>query len=242
METTPSPTPTSTPSKASAEPSPPLASSPDASTTSPSTAPPPPPTSRSTSPTNPVPLETTFHAYVDATNGDTTLAPVNATLLHSHFIAQGTVVNIHGKGHDINLTVTMPHGRIEDLLQLAMKSQPPIMRGNVVLNARLHIPPGNVRVIQKILLAGTVHIQEVEFTNPKLQDRIDSLSMRAQGHPSDSKAAGSDLKPEVASQMTVDFSSATRYCSSPPSTTKSPAARPSFTALIRSTTAAPTSS
>jgi hypothetical protein len=155
---------------------------------------------------HPVPLETTFHAYVDGTNGDTTLAPVNATLLHSHFTAQGTVANIHGKGHDIALTVNMPSGRIEDLLQLAMKSSPPIMRGNVTLNAKLHIPPGNVRVVQKIQLAGTVHIQSVEFTNAQLQDRIDSLSMRAQGKAGDSKAAGSDLKPEVASQMTVDFS------------------------------------
>jgi hypothetical protein len=155
---------------------------------------------------HPVPLETTFHAYVDGTNGDTTLDPVQATLIHSHFTTQGTVVNIHGKGHDINLTVNMPRGRIEDLLQLAMKSSPPIMRGAVTLNAKLHIPPGDVRVVQKIQLAGTVHIRSVEFTNAQLQDRIDSLSMRAQGHPGDSKAAGSDLKPEVASQMTVDFS------------------------------------
>jgi len=155
---------------------------------------------------HPMPLETKFHAYVDATNGDTTLAPVQATLGHSHFTAQGTVVNIHGKGHDINLTVTMPGGRIEDLLQLGMKTQPPIMHGIVTLNAKLRIPPGDVRVVQKLQLAGKVHIQSVEFTNAKLQDRIDSLSMRAQGHPGDSKAAGSDLKPEVASQMTVDFS------------------------------------
>jgi hypothetical protein len=156
--------------------------------------------------THPVPLETTFHAYVDATNGDTTLAPVQATLLHSHFTAQGTVANIHGKGHDINLTVNMPRGRIEDLLELGMKSPTPIMHGVVTLNAKLHIPPGDVRVAQKLQLAGNVHIQSVEFNNAKLQDRIDSLSMRAQGKAGDSKAAGSDLKPEVASQMTVDFS------------------------------------
>jgi hypothetical protein len=155
---------------------------------------------------HPVPLETTFHAYVDATSGDTTLAPVQATLLHSHFTAQGTVVGIHGKGHDIDLTVSMPSGRIEDLLELGMKSPTPIMRGVVTLNAKLHIPPGDIRVAQKIQLAGTVHVQNVEFTNAKLQDRIDSLSMRAQGKAADSKAAGSDLKPEVASQMTVDFS------------------------------------
>jgi hypothetical protein len=155
---------------------------------------------------HPVPLETTFHAYVDATSGDTTLAPVTATLLHSHFTAQGTVIGIHGKGHDIDLTVNMPSGRIEDLLELGMKSPTPIMHGAVTLNAKLHIPPGDVRVSQKIQLAGTVHIQSVEFTNAKLQDRIDSLSMRAQGKPADSKAAGSDGKPEVASQMTVNFS------------------------------------
>jgi hypothetical protein len=155
---------------------------------------------------HPVPLETTFHAYVDATSGDTTLAPVHATLLHSHFTAQGTIVDIHGKGHDIDLTVNMPSGRIEDLLELGMKSPQPIMHGVVTLNARLHIPPGDARVSQKIELAGNVHIQGVEFNNAKLQDRIDSLSMRAQGKAGDSKAAGSDGKPEVASQMTVNFS------------------------------------
>lgn len=154
----------------------------------------------------PVPLETTFHAYVDATNGDTTLAPVQATLLHSQFTAQGSIVNIHGRGHDINLIINMPHGRIEDLLQLGMKAAQPVMRGAVTLNAKLHIPPGDVRVAQKLELAGTVHIQGVEFSNAKLQDRIDSLSMRAQGRPGDSKAAGSDRKAEVASRMTVTFS------------------------------------
>ncbi|MGA7158997.1 MAG: hypothetical protein WBY53_19280 [Acidobacteriaceae bacterium] len=155
---------------------------------------------------HPLPLETTFHAYVDGTNGDTTLDPVQATLLHSHFTCKGTVVNIHGKGHDINLIVNMPDGRIEDLLALGMKAEPPIMLGAVTLDAKLHIPPGDVRVEQKIQLAGTVHIQGVEFTNAKLQDRIDSLSMRAQGKAKDAHSAGSDLRPEVASRMTVDFS------------------------------------
>ena len=183
----------------------------------------------------PVPLETTFHAYVDATNGDTTLAPVQATLLHSHFTAQGTVASIHGKGHDIDLTVNMPDGRIEDLLELGMKSPRPIMRGAVTLNAKLHIPPGDVRVTQKLQLAGTVRIQGVEFTNAKLQDRIDSLSMRAQGKPGDAKAAGSDRKPEVSSEMNVDFSLGNAMLLFSPSTTRFPAAPPSSTEPTPST-------
>ena len=44
----------------------------------------------------PVPLNTTFHAIVDGTNGDTYLQPVDAWLLHSHIIAQGRVVRVPG--------------------------------------------------------------------------------------------------------------------------------------------------
>jgi hypothetical protein len=155
---------------------------------------------------HPVPLETKFHAFVDGTTGDTTLDPVEATLLHSPFTTQGIVMNIHGQGHDIALTVDMPRGRIEDLLQLGMKAKPPIMRGAVTLHSKLHIPPGDVRVAQKVQLSGNLRIQGVEFSNAKLQDRIDGLSMRAQGKPEDVKAVDSDRKPEVASQMAVDFS------------------------------------
>ena len=155
---------------------------------------------------HPMPLETKFHAFVDATTGDTTLAPVEATLLHSQFTAQGTVMNIHGKGHDIALTVNMPHGHIEDILQLVMKTEPPVMRGAMALQAKLHLPPGDVRVVQKLQLSGNLHVQNVEFTSAKLQDRIDGLSMRAQGKPEDVKAASSDGKPEVASDMAVTFS------------------------------------
>jgi hypothetical protein len=154
---------------------------------------------------HPLPLETRFHAFVDGTNGDTTLDPVQATLEHSHFTARGVVMNIHGQGHDIAVNVVMPDGRIEDLLQLTMKNEPPAMRGAVTLNAKLHIPPGDVRVARKMELAGSFHINNVEFASAKLQDRIDGLSMRAQGKPKDAKSAEDDRKPEVTSQMAVNF-------------------------------------
>ena len=155
---------------------------------------------------HPVPLETSFHAYVDGTTGDTTLAPVQATLLHSEFTATGTVVRVKGQGHDIALKIDMPHGHIEDLLQLGMKTEPPVMRGVVTMKATLHIPPGKQRVAQKLELAGQLHIANVELSNPKWQDRVDGLSMRAQGMPRDAKSAGSDGKAQVAAQMAIDFS------------------------------------
>jgi hypothetical protein len=157
-----------------------------------------------------VPLQTTFHAFVDGMNGDTTLAPVQARLLHTDITAQGTIAktagnNGKGGGHDIALTVDLPNGRIEDLLQLGMKTMPPVMRGAVTLRAKLHIPPGDVRVAQKLELAGNLRIAGVVFGNPKLQDRVDGLSMRAQGRPEESRTASSDRSAEVRSEMSATF-------------------------------------
>jgi hypothetical protein len=154
---------------------------------------------------HPMPLQTKFHAFVDATNGDTTLDSVSAVLGGSSFTCKGVVANLKGKGHDIAMAVDMPSGRIQDLLQLGMKSQPPVMSGTVGMKAKLHIPPGNVRVAAKIELAGNIAIKGVHFSNAKVQDQIDGLSMRAQGKPKEVKTASSDRRAEVASRMGVQF-------------------------------------
>lgn len=154
---------------------------------------------------HPVPLHTQFHAIVDGTTGDTTLDPVQAWLLHSHFTARGTVAKIGHDGHDISLDVDMPDARIEDMLQLAVKSEPPLMRGALTMRTKLHIPPGPTRVAEKLQLAGKFDIRSVSFSNPSVQDKVDAMSMRAQGHPKDAGTAGSDHTAEVASEMKADF-------------------------------------
>jgi hypothetical protein len=154
---------------------------------------------------HPLPLETQFHAVVDGTTGDTALDPVNARLLHTSFSCTGLVARVPGKGHDIVLEVKMPSGRIEDMLTLALKSGRPVMTATVATHARLHIPPGPERVAQKIQLSGELVEHGINFTNPKTQDEIDALSMRAQGHPKNAREAGSDHKPEVVSTLTANF-------------------------------------
>ncbi|MGC9199530.1 MAG: hypothetical protein ACP5E5_11440 [Acidobacteriaceae bacterium] len=157
---------------------------------------------------HPLPLFTTFHATVDGAGGDTTLTSVHALLSHSRFTTQGTILNIHGQGHDIHLTAHMSNGRIQDLLMLGMKSPQPVMLGTVAFDLRIHIPPGKQRVIEKIQIAGTVNIQGVQFTNVKLQNRINSLSLRAQGQAEQAAAAGQTGRslPLAASQMNLEFS------------------------------------
>jgi hypothetical protein len=136
----------------------------------------------------PVPLHTEFHAIVDATNGDTYLQPVKATLLHSSFTAKGSVTRTQNPhGHDVELDVVLNHAHIEDLLTLGVRTQPPIMTGPVEMKTKLSLPAGSADVADRLRLAGNFHVSGSHFTNEKVQSRLDSLSLRTQGKPAEAK-------------------------------------------------------
>ena len=99
---------------------------------------------------HPVPLETQFNAIVDGTTGDTYLQPVKAKLGESEFSCSGAVVNHKGQGHSIDLDVDVPAGRIQDFLELAVKTQPVVMTGVLGMKTKLHIRPGKESVTQKL--------------------------------------------------------------------------------------------
>jgi hypothetical protein len=153
-----------------------------------------------------MPLHTVFHAYVDGTDGDTYLDPVQARLKNSDFTARGKVVLIRHQGHDIDLQVDVPHARIQDFLELGMKTRPPLMNGFITMKSHLHIPPGDTRVAQKIQLAGTFQLHDVRFNNPQIQDKVDGLSARAQGKPKEVASYSTDHEAEVSSMMAAKFS------------------------------------
>ena len=150
---------------------------------------------------HPVPLQTQFSAIVDGTTGDTYLQPVEAKLGMSEFSCRGEVVNVKGKGHIIDLDVDVPAGRIEDFLQLAVKTQPVVMTGILAMKTKLHIRPGKESVTQKLGLNGEFTLKQIHFTNPDVQDKVDMLSLRAQGDPKAAKPGAKD----VSSYMTGKF-------------------------------------
>jgi len=172
----------------------------------------------------PVPLHTQFHAVVDATNGDTWLQPVQATLGQSHFTVQGKIVGLRTaeagsngadlktgaapprKGHEILLTVDVPHGRMEDFMRLTSKSGTPLMTGSLALKTSLEIPPSKEPVHERIRLKGSFLLDDAQFTNPKIQDRIADLSLRGQGRPKDAKNNTDDT--QIRSSMQGDFTMA----------------------------------
>lgn len=150
---------------------------------------------------HPVSLKTQFHAIVDGTSGDTYLQPVAATLGESKFTCAGSVINIKGKGHLIDLDIDIPAGQIQDFLNLAVKTQPPVMSGALNMKAKLNIPPGKESVTQKIGVRGRFLLTGIHFSSPNVEDKVDMLSLRAQGKPGEARPGA----PDVHSQMRGAF-------------------------------------
>jgi hypothetical protein len=151
-----------------------------------------------------VPLHTDFHVIVDGTNGDTYLQPVNARLLHSYIVATGSVTRQRGvPGHDVELEIVMDRARIDDMLTLAVRTYPPVLRGSLALRAHLSIPQGTGTVTRRMHLQGTFNIEQGVFNNASLQQQIDNLSERAQGWP---EKANKQQAAAITSTMKGDFS------------------------------------
>jgi hypothetical protein len=134
----------------------------------------------------PVHLTTKFHAVVDGTNGNTYLQPVNAHFLNTDIITSGEVAGQKGKkGKTISLDVSMQKAYVQDVLALASKTTPPMLTGQIILQAKLVLPPGKEPVLQKMQLNGRFNLTDTRFTHPKMKDALVQLSRRGQGKPND---------------------------------------------------------
>ena len=150
----------------------------------------------------PMNLDTTFHAIVDGTSGDTYLQPVHAKLGSSEFTCAGAVVNVKGKGHITDLDVNIPNGHLSDFLMLAVKTKPAIMQAGVGMKMHLRIPYGKESVTQKLEMDGGFTLHNIHFTNAKVQDKVDMLSLRAQGNPQDAKPGAPDVSSNMQGKLT----------------------------------------
>jgi hypothetical protein len=153
-----------------------------------------------------LPLHTEFRAVVDGTTGDTRLEAVKARVGRSELMAAGAVIRSEGvRGHTTDLHVVMEKGRIEDMLVLGLKANPTLMRGALALKTHILIPPGPVSVSRKMRLEGTFAIRGAEFNDAQMQQKVDAMSMRAQGKPKLANAQDAEV---VASSMSGRFAQA----------------------------------
>ena len=146
---------------------------------------------------HPLPLNTEFNAIVDGINGNTILNSVDAQLLNSSLLCRGEVAKMPGDaGRTIVLDVTAEDARIEDLLRLVVKSEKPLMTGNVTLKTKFALPSRNadkVDISDRLILNGRFGLGAVRFPKNTVQEKVNSLSRRGLGeaNPSEGTAVSS---------------------------------------------------
>jgi len=136
---------------------------------------------------HPMALHTDFSAVVDVTNGNTYLNLVTAKFRHTTLVTKGEVVDEYPtvKGRTIVMNAVSKSARIEDLLLLAVKSNPPVMTGAANLKARILIPEGFADLIERLRIDGQFGVGKAQFTSGSVQAKVNSLSRRGQGKPKD---------------------------------------------------------
>ncbi len=133
---------------------------------------------------HPLLLHTDFSAIVDGTNGNTILNNVAARFLQSTLDVKGEVVDkTPMKGRTILLDAVTSHARVEDLLKLAVDSKEPLMTGDAKLRTHIEIGEGDQDLIERMTLSGMFEMGDTRFTSPATTQRIETLSMKAQGKP-----------------------------------------------------------
>ena len=146
---------------------------------------------------HPLALHTDFSAIVDGTNGNTILTSVVAKFLHSTLNVNGEVVDkTKLKGRTILLDAAATQARVEDLLCLAVDSDPPLMTGAARLRAEIEIGEGDEDLIERMRIDGQFDMSDARFTSPATERKIETLSLKGQGKPNESPDGDpvSDLK------------------------------------------------
>ncbi|MGI8958814.1 MAG: hypothetical protein ACR2IV_03435 [Bryobacteraceae bacterium] len=135
---------------------------------------------------HPMHLRTEFQATVDGTNGNTILHPVRAMLGDSGFEVSGAITRGALEKHKtILLEARAVNAPLENFLRLSVKSSKPPMTGLISFLSTVKIPPGEQEVVDRLQLDGTFGIRGVRFTSADVEQKIASLSHRAQGNPED---------------------------------------------------------
>jgi VCBS repeat-containing protein len=70
------------------------------------------------------------------------------------------------------------------------------LRGPVDIKAKLHLPPGAQKVIEKMMLDGSFAVTNARWSNSEVRQKLQSFSRHAQGQPDDEDAgsAVTDMK------------------------------------------------
>ena len=129
---------------------------------------------------HPVDVAAEFAAIVDGEHGNVTIQSVAAHFLHTTLQASGAIQDRAGDaGKRVTLALKAEHGRVEDLLRLFARSDPPAMEGPLTFRAQAQLPAGDAPFLRRVHLDGDFAIKEASFTKKQTQEKVNELSHRA---------------------------------------------------------------
>ena len=151
-----------------------------------------------TSSSHQVELRTQFHAVVNGDNGDTLLQRVAASFRKTTVWTEGNVAGADGqRGKTASLELTTKNGRIQDFLLLFVRSPRAPLSGAVSFHAKVSIPPGKQKFLERVQLEGDFGIDSASFTKFETQQDVNHLSEGALGdensHPAEKENYGDDF-------------------------------------------------
>ena len=125
-----------------------------------------------------------YQAVVNGLNGDVALQPVTANFGKTTIVAQGKIEGesaASNQGKTVSLTFYANRARIQDLLRLFAKEDPPSMMGPIVFRGQVRVPPEDRPFLKRVRLQGDFGISGAQYTNPKTQKDVDVASAKARG-------------------------------------------------------------
>ena len=134
-----------------------------------------------------VPIESRFHAFVNALNGDVSLEHVQSAIAKSNVLARGSVEKATGTGKVTSLELNSSNGRIEDILRVFIKEPKSPIVGAISFRAHVTVPPHWSPFEKQVMLVADFGIDDSRFTKPETQKKVNNLSERAQGKKVDDK-------------------------------------------------------
>lgn len=160
---------------------------------------------------HPVKLYGNFDTTLNGVHGDVSIRAAQVHFLKTDLQASGMIRTIGGEqGKTEVIKVTSGKARIEDLLRLFTKSDPPALRGPIDLQANIILPPGSEKFLKKLQLNGAFKIPEAEFLHSKTQTSVNKLSNRARGHkPKDEEVTAEQIPSSFDAQVAVKNGTAT---------------------------------
>jgi hypothetical protein len=103
----------------------------------------------------------------------------------------------------VKLQTTIQHGRIEDVLNLAMHTGPPPCTGDVSFESTIRVRAGNTPVRDRLTADGQFTLLNVHLTDGQVEQKVEALSWRGQGKDPRDQNPGVG---RVATNMTGTFS------------------------------------